>query len=110
MRLVTEIHLVKEKGGSLLRLHCNLTTFVVTDLAFAAVAAVGDLVAVTGVPMEEHGCTLCLSLHCVEVNVHLEISFRSQYQFCYLLTAMSDFGRRWTLIEFCPLKTLPDLI
>ena len=61
MRLVTEIHLVKEKGGSLLRLHCNLTTFV------------GDLVAATGVPMEEHGCTLCLSLHCVEVNVHLEI-------------------------------------
>ena len=68
MRLVTEIHLVKEKGGSLLRLHCNLTTFVV-----AAVAAVGDLVAATGVPMEEHGCTLCLSLHCVEVNVHLGI-------------------------------------
>ena len=79
MRLVTEIHLVKEKGGSLLRLHCNL--FVVADLlAFAAVAAVGDLVAATGVPMEEHGCTLCLSLHCVEVNVHLEIFFSTEQQ------------------------------
>ena len=83
MRLVTEIHLVKEKGGSLLRLHCNLATFVVADLlAFAAVAAVGDLVAVTGVPMEEHGCTLCLSLHCVEVNVHLEmfVNFSTEKQ------------------------------
>ena len=72
MRLVTEIHLVKEKGGSLLRLHCNL--FVVADLlAFAAVAAVGDLVAATGVPMEEHGCTLCLNRHCVQVRSSVKL-------------------------------------
>ena len=72
-------HLVKEKGSSFLWLDNKftpLTNSVAAALLLILVeaASAGDLAGgrPIGVICNEHGCTLGLNRHCVQVNVHLE--------------------------------------
>ena len=72
-------HLVKEKGSPLLWLDNNFTTLTTSATTAARplilAAAASDLAGVgrtVGVIWKEHGCTLSLNRHCVQVNVHLE--------------------------------------